>query len=187
MRLGIFGLWILMLCTAAPVGADPALWVKLKLPGYFAVMRHASAPGTGDPETFRLDDCVTQRNLDDSGRTQARAVGDRARAHGISTAKVFSSQWCRCLETARLLDLGPVTALPALNSFFQRDHERDARISALRAFIGQQSRETVPLIFVTHQVTISALTGHYAASGEIIVLKRDDQGQFTYVGAIAGQ
>ena len=81
-------------------------------------MRHATAPGTGDPAEFQLDDCATQRNLSAVGREQARATGARLRAAGITSAEVYSSQWCRCLETARLLGLGEVLELPALNSFF---------------------------------------------------------------------
>jgi len=84
--------------------------------GTVLLIRHALAPGIGDPDGFRLDGCATQRSLSDEGRRQARAIGDWLQARGIGQARVYSSQWCRCLETAALLDLGPVTELPALNS-----------------------------------------------------------------------
>ncbi|MEM6421797.1 MAG: histidine phosphatase family protein, partial [Pseudomonadota bacterium] len=86
-------------------------------------MRHALAPGTGDPAAFELRDCATQRNLDARGRAQAVATGQMIRDAGIRIDAVLSSQWCRCLDTARLLDLGPVIEEPALNSFF-RDRAR---------------------------------------------------------------
>ena len=72
----------------------------------------------GDPEKFALGDCSTQRNLSAAGRAQARAIGGQLKAHGIGQAWVFSSQWCRCLETAELLGLGPVEERAELNSFF---------------------------------------------------------------------
>ena len=91
---------------------------QLKDGGYILMIRHALAPGTGDPVNFKIGDCSTQRNLDDRGRAQARSIGERLRSSGIAKARVYSSQWCRCLETAELINLGSATPLPALNSFF---------------------------------------------------------------------
>src|SRR5687767_13248509 len=79
--------------------------------GYVVMLRHALAPGIGDPANFRLGDCATQRNLSKDGREQARRLGERLRAQDIDRARIYSSQWCRCLETAALLDLGPVAEL----------------------------------------------------------------------------
>ena len=117
-------LWLVLLALAlpaapAPAGAgEAALLAALREGRAVALMRHATAPGTGDPAGFALGDCTTQRNLSAAGREQARATGARLRAAGIAMARIYSSQWCRCLETARLLGLGEVTELPALNSFF---------------------------------------------------------------------
>lgn len=83
--------------------------------GRMLLLRHAHAPGFGDPTQFALGDCATQRNLDAAGRDQARHLGQSLRAAGVTGARTYSSQWCRALETARLLDLGPVEPLPALN------------------------------------------------------------------------
>ena len=87
-------------------------WAALDRPGAFAIMRHALAPGTGDPAGFTLEDCSTQRNLDDRGRAQALAIGAAFRARGVQFDAVLSSQWCRCQETASLLELGEVTPAP---------------------------------------------------------------------------
>ena len=95
------------LISAAYAFADGAedrqtmLWQALASGGHVALIRHAEAPGIGDPAEFDLDDCSTQRNLSEQGRAQAKAIGDRFRANGISVAQVQSSQWCRCLETAQ--------------------------------------------------------------------------------------
>src|SRR5688500_16468822 len=92
----------------APAADEAELFEALRTGRAAALLRHALAPGIGDPAEFRLDDCATQRNLSAAGRDQARAIGERLRAQGITQAEVYSSQWCRCLETARLLDLGAV-------------------------------------------------------------------------------
>jgi phosphohistidine phosphatase SixA len=131
-----------------------------------ALMRHATAPGTGDPAGFRLDDCATQRNLSAAGRAQARATGEQLRAAGIAAARVYSSQWCRCLETARLLGLGEVTELPALNTFFGERARAPQQSAALAAFLRARP-PGAPLILVPHQVNISGFTGAFMRSGEL--------------------
>lgn len=182
---GAILLLALLLPFPAPGLADPteaALWAALKNGGHVALIRHAQAPGIGDPPGFRLGDCSTQRNLSDAGREQARSIGARFREHGIETVAVYSSQWCRCLETARLLDLGKVVPFPGLNSFF-REHRREAGQTAeVRALIRKRPRGT-PLVLVTHQVNISALSGVFPQSGEIVVLRADGEG-LTVAGRI---
>jgi phosphohistidine phosphatase SixA len=174
-----FGLIIvLMLSLSGTAPAADSEVDRLKAGGVL-LLRHALAPGFGDPPEFRVDDCATQRNLNDEGRRQATAIGDWLRAHGITEARVYSSQWCRCLETARLLDLGEVTPLPALNSFFQQRSERDARLASLREFLAGQSPQDRPLILVTHQVTVSALSGLFADSGKGVVATLGPNGELS--------
>ena len=132
-------------------------------------MRHALAPGTGDPANFVVDDCSTQRNLSDEGREQARRIGLAFRQRNIGIGQVLSSQWCRCLETAELLDLGPVTPFPTLNSFFRRYERRAEQTAALTTFVNR-SIDGPSLVMVSHQVNITALTGVFPSSGEIVVI-----------------
>lgn len=150
---------------------------------HIVLMRHAIAPGTGDPGNFVLRDCSTQRNLSDEGRAQAARIGARLRDVGIESARVVSSQWCRCLETAKLLELGPVEELLPLNSFFRRSELRAGATRALKDWLSAQAIEET-LVLVTHQVNISALTGVYPRSGEMIVLKRSGTNEFPVVGRI---
>jgi phosphohistidine phosphatase SixA len=161
---------------------EAAVWEALRGGGHVIVMRHALAPGTGDPAEFQVDDCATQRNLSEAGREQARRIGERLRAHGIDAARVYSSQWCRCLDTARLLRLGEVVPLPALNSFFRDRSTAAAQTAAVRAFLGAEAGEGL-LVLVTHQVNITALTGVYPASGEMVVLRSQGDG-LTVVGRL---
>jgi phosphohistidine phosphatase SixA len=185
-RLAVCMLALAMTCQSVPAAAQFPI-ERLAEGGYVVMLRHALAPGVGDPANFRLGDCATQRNLSEDGRAQARRLGERLRARGIEQAEVYSSQWCRCLETAGLLELGPVAELPALNSFFSRRADREPALEALGAFLARLPEDGPPVILVTHQVTISAVAGHGAASGEAIVLKADGTGQPPVVGRIAPQ
>jgi phosphohistidine phosphatase SixA len=154
--------------------------------GRVLMLRHANAPGTGDPSDFRIGDCATQRNLDAIGRKQARELGDRLRENGIRRARVFSSQWCRCLETARLLGLGEVQELPALNSFYERPQDREPNLAALRTFLREQPRDGELIILVTHHVTIAGVTGQGVGSGEGIALELTEDGPRTLGRLAAG-
>lgn len=161
------------------------VWALLARPGHVVLMRHADAPGTGDPAGFRLGDCVTQRNLGERGRDQARRLGEEFRRRAIPVALVLSSQWCRTRETAELMALGPVEDEPtALNSFFGRPGERDAATAALRRRLATLPAEAGLVVMVTHQVNITALTGVFPASGEMVVLKRDATGAIATVGRL---
>lgn len=171
-------LWVATSDLAA--ADDAAAWTFLRTGEHLALMRHALAPGAGDPPDFALDDCTTQRILSQEGRDQAERIGAAARAHGITAARVLSSQWCRCLETAALLGLGPVEPLPALNSFFrQADHGTDQTL-AVEAWIAGQPLER-PTFLVTHQVNITALTGVYPRSGEILIVAPGAGGKLALV------
>ena len=153
----------------APTAAD-ARFARLSEPGVIAVMRHALAPGAGDSTAFALDDCATQRNLDARGREQAREIGAAIRAAGVIVDRVLTSQWCRCRDTAMLLDVGPVEDLTALNSFFRDPARADRQTAELRRILlGLPPGETV--ILVTHFVNIRALTGRGVASGEVLLLE----------------
>ena len=174
---------VIGLSHAAAATADAEIWSALRIPGHAALIRHAVAPGTGDPVAFRLGDCATQRNLSDAGRRQARNIGARFREHGIPTAHVYSSQWCRSLDTARLIDLGPVQELPVLNSFFSQPELGRKQTEALKAWLANRSAP-VPVILVTHQVNITALTGVYPDAGEIVVVRTTGGGAMTVVGTL---
>jgi phosphohistidine phosphatase SixA len=164
-------------------GSDDA-WKALKQPGAIVLLRHAIAPGIGDPEGMKLGDCSTQRNLDAQGREQARQMGQRFKAQGIKVSAVLSSQWCRTRETAQLAfpDV-PVADAPAFNSFFAKRNSEPAQTTAARkqlmAWAGPGA-----LVVITHQVNITALTGLASTSGEGVVLRKQGT-QLVVVGQLA--
>jgi broad specificity phosphatase PhoE len=183
-----FTVLCVMLWAALSAGAESegaGTLAELVKPGHVLMLRHAVAPGFGDPAEFKLGDCTTQRNLDGVGRKQARLLGERLRAAGIRVAKVYSSQWCRCLETARLLDLGDVEPRPALNSFFGRPEQREARLAAVRELLAGLPNDGGPVVLVTHQVTVSGITGRGVASGGGYILRLDGTGKPPVVGALS--
>lgn len=175
----------LLLMFASAQAADPTdLVTSIRSSGHVLMIRHAHAPGSGDPDHFQIGDCGTQRNLDDRGRAQAQQIGRWLRAHGITSARIYSSQWCRCRDTAEGLALGPVNELPALNSFFERSQDRAPNLAALRAFLSQQPTDGQLVVLVTHFVTISAISGLGVASGEGVALRLQGDGGFEVLGRL---
>lgn len=161
--------WLAVCPYRYAAAQETAAWEALREGEAILILRHALAPGIGDPDNFDVNDCGTQRNLNSEGRQQARDWGLYLERHGIREALVFSSAWCRCKETAELMNLGEVSVMSSLNSFFGGQGDRVA-----------QTRQTVknvnelpsgqPVVLVSHQVNISALTGAYTGSGEGLIL-----------------
>ena len=110
-------------------------------------------------------------------------MGDLFRGNAIATADVYSSQWCRCLDTARLMNLGEVRPQALLNSFFQDRSRAAGQIEALRRWIGQLELGK-PTVFVTHQVVVTALSQIFPGSGEIVVMQRRPDGQIAVQGRL---
>ena len=133
--------------------------------GGVLLIRHASTePGLGDPPGFTLRQCSTQRNLSEAGRSQARAMGEWFRRHGLQPQAVLSSQWCRCLDTARLA-LGRAEPWTALNSTFAGQGDPDRQRAQLRERLSHLPEGALE-VWVTHQVIMTGLTGAYPAMGE---------------------
>ena len=169
-----------LFCAYGPRHADASdlAWRALREPGAVALIRHSLAPGTGDPPGFRLGDCSTQRNLSKDGRERSRRIGAQFRANDIAIGRVLSSQWCRCLDTARLAFGDRVEPSAALNSFFEQDGA-NAQTRALRDIVQAPRPEAGVLVLVTHQVNITALTGIFPAEGEVLVLRPGGPSGFT--------
>lgn len=148
-----------------------------------AVIRHARAPGTGDPAGFELADCATQRNLSAEGRKQAEHLGARFAAERVQVARVLSSRWCRALDTARLAFRDRVEPEPALDSSFQNGGAQASQTDAVRRLVAQWRGREGALALVTHQVNITALTGTFLGEGEVLVLVPHETG-FEVVGRI---
>jgi len=144
-----------------PSALEQDFWSRLQQAEhhYFILIRHALAPGTGDPGNFQLDNCATQRNLSAAGREQARRLGDALKQRGIAVKQVLSSQWCRCLETAELIAVGEVEPFPALNSFFRDRAPEPAQTTQVRDFMRAQATAPGITVMVAHFMNSAALAG----------------------------
>ena len=144
------------------------------------LMRHADAPGYGDPSGYQLDQCSTQRNLGERGRKQAVILGQWLSSQGINSANVISSVWCRCVDTAKLLNKGVVTTSPALGSFFDDMSLAKQQTKDLEKLIQIQLQENpkTPLILVTHHVNIQAYAGKNVNVGDMVLVKVDKNGKY---------
>ena len=149
--------------------ADPQeAWAALVKGGHVALIRHGNAPPGygGDPPGFKIDDCATQRNLDDKGRAQGRTLGEAFRRHGVRADKILSSPWCRCLETARLMALGPVDSTLAVAA----SDRSPERLAAMRQILADW-RGPGTLVVVTHALTVQALVGIMPGQAETVVVR----------------
>jgi phosphohistidine phosphatase SixA len=144
------------------------------------LMRHADAPGYGDPSGYQLDQCSTQRNLGERGRKQAVILGQWLSTQGINSANVISSVWCRCVDTAKLLNKGVATTSPALGSFFDDMSLAKQQTKDLEKLIQIHLQENpkTPLILVTHHVNIQAYAGKNVNVGDMVLVRVDKNGKY---------
>jgi phosphohistidine phosphatase SixA len=177
---------LLLLCTRPAWSATAdELWRRLQAGGHVLVVRHAATePGVGDPPGFTLADCSTQRNLSLPGREDARALGAAVRQHGVPVARVLSSRWCRCQDTARLA-FGRAEPVAMLDSMMGDDGEGRARkLAELRQALAAQGGTAANLVLVTHDVNIQALTGDRLAQGEMLVASVRPDGTLSVLGRL---
>ena len=165
--LATLAIWLLAAPVAA-AGDSQEAWAVLVSGSHIALIRHGNAPPGygGDPPGFKIDDCATQRNMDARGRAQARALGEAFRQHRVRVEKILSSPWCRCLETARLMALGPVENAWAVAA---SDRSSD-RLVALKQIVFSW-RGPGTLVLVTHALTVQALVGIMPGQAETVVVR----------------
>ena len=175
-------LFIIFISLTSSIKADSNKNVinQLKDGGKLIFIRHAYAPGSGDPNNFNLNDCSTQRNLSEDGRKQAQYIGNFFTKNKIKIDKVLSSEWCRCKETAEIA-FKEYIANSFLNSFYSLKYakNKDKQIKALNDYI-INLKSNKNLILVTHYVLISEVLGYGPSSGEIVVSDKN----FNIIGSI---
>src|SRR5437773_295679 len=177
--------WVVAAVVCA-VSVSPAqaesVWDALRAPGSVVVLRHSYAPGTFDPPDARLEDCATQRNLDEGGRAQAARVGEAFRRNGIAVGTVLSSPRCRCLETARLA-FGAAQPWLVLQGALNDQERRQRQLGEIRKAIAAH-RDGPPLVLVTHGSVVTDLTGRDVRMGEFVVLGRGADGAYSVAGRL---
>ena len=166
---------IIFISINSPIKADSNQNVinELKKGGNLIFIRHAYAPGGGDPKNFDINECKTQRNLSNSGRDQAKKIGSFFKDNNIPISKVYSSEWCRCKETASIA-FNDFETKSFLNSFFssQFAKNKDLQMKRLKTFINNWDKNE-NLVFVTHYVVISESLNYASSSGEIVISNKN--------------
>ena len=166
---------VIFTCITSIVKADSDknLISILNNTGKLIFIRHAYAPGSGDPSNFNINDCSTQRNLNNEGKKQAKKIGDFFKKNNITIAKIYSSEWCRCKETA-LISFGDFETKKFLNSFYSSKFSKNKKkqIVNFKNFINGWN-EKHNLVFITHYVVISEILNYSPSSGEIIISDKD--------------
>ncbi|MDA8485949.1 histidine phosphatase family protein [Pseudomonas resinovorans] len=166
-----FVILTLIALLALPLAADQkSAWQALREGKAFLLLRHTAAPGAGDPEGFRLGDCSTQRNLSDRGRQEARRWGKLLVRRKVEQPRLYTSNWCRAQDTAQEMGLGAVETLSALDSFFSDPDSQAAQTVELRKAIDKVPKDR-PVVMVSHQVNIKALTGVEPRNGEGLIIE----------------
>ncbi len=160
--------FITLLLVTETVARSELEIIKKNISANVIFLRHALAPGVGDPINFIKEDCSTQRNLNDTGRLQARLIGNYLRSTNLKFSQILTSEWCRCIDTAKELNLGQWTTFSGLNSFFQVYEKKDQVMNKLRKKLDSLGYSDLAL-FVTHQVVISEQTGIVPRSGEMVL------------------
>lgn len=170
-----------MLCLLCCLAVSPALateagWALLREGGQVVLLRHATAPGTGDPAGFDIENCSTQRNLSARGRQQAEKIGALFAARAGDPERVLTSRYCRARDTARIAfedieveDFPPLDQLPPDEA--QARAANDAVLEEIRSYTGSGN-----LVMVTHLENIRALAGVSPREAEAVIVAPTDAG-----------
>jgi len=179
-----------LIATLIPQNAsanDLRIWDQLQASnpkGYVLLMRHALAPGAGDPVNFKVNDCSTQRNLSDQGRLEAEEIGQWLKRREIKILRVESSRWCRAKETAQILDIGKVVLNKNLDSLLgESDLPNHKQTVNIKKRIVNHRNSNGLLVFVGHFVNFQAITGASLDSGEGVLVKANAKGEIKIVGS----
>ena len=178
--LRLFIITFISLTTSIKADLNKNLMDQLEDGGKLIFIRHAYAPGSGDPNNFNLNDCSTQRNLNEDGRKQAQYIGEFFKKNKIEIDKVLSSEWCRCKETAKIA-FKNFSTNNFLNSFYSSKYakNKDKQLEDLNNYI-KKFKSKKNLVLVTHYVVISEILNYYPSSGEIVISDKN----FNKIGSI---
>jgi len=183
----LFIAFVLAAAWSCAATANDALWTLLERGGQVVLIRHGlTTAGVGDPAGFKPGDCATQRNLVDEGRREAERLGGALRAHKVPVARVLSSPWCRCLETARIaFGIEPVVD-DALANLFDNSPNRDRQVAAFRKLVASAPKQG-NLFLVTHGSTTAAFTGINQGTAEMVIVTPESGDRYRVAGRLAVQ
>ena len=156
------------------INASEQAWNLAQEGDKIILIRHSLAPGGGDPSGFKIDDCKTQRNLNRKGINQSKKIGKLFKKNKVLIDQVLSSQWCRCIDTAKYA-FGDYKEFTALNSTFQSPYDKNEtkQLKQLYSFVKKWDGKGKNLVLVTHYSIITAITNAVPSSGEIVITDKN--------------
>ena len=163
-----FIIFTTLLCVTEASARSELERIKKNISANVIFLRHTLAPGVGDPRNFVKGDCSTQRNLNNKGRLHARSIGDYLKLTNLRFSEILTSEWCRCIDTAKELNLGQWETFSGLNSFFQEHEKKDQVMDKLQKKLYSLGHSDL-ILFITHQVVIFEQTGVAPRSGEMVL------------------
>ncbi|WP_455198452.1 histidine phosphatase family protein [Kaarinaea lacus] len=164
---------------------NASLLEKLRQGGYVVLMRHAFTDFSQfDTHPVNVEDCETQRNLSSAGREQSVTIGKAIRTLAIPVGNVFSSQFCRCIDTAELA-FGKHEARVRLSSFMQvPEEEKQRRVNYIKELLGTSPRPNTNTFLVTHRYMLKEASGVNLTEGGSAVFHPEGDSQFTLIAII---
>ena len=156
------------------LNASNQAWSLAQEGNKIILIRHSIAPGGGDPPGFKINDCKSQRNLSKEGINQSKKIGKLFKKNKVPIDQVFSSQWCRCKDTAKYA-FGSYKEFTALNSTFQSPYNKNEgkQLEELYSFVKKWNGKGKNLVLITHYSIITAVTNAVPSSGEIVVANKN--------------
>ena len=156
------------------LNASDQAWNIVQEGNKIILIRHSLAPGGGDPPGFKIKDCKTQRNLNKKGINQSKKIGKLFKKNKVPVDQVLTSQWCRCIDTAKYA-FGYYKIFTALNSTFQTPYNKNEgkQLKDLYNFIRNWNGKGKNLVLITHYSIITAVTTAIPSSGEIIIADKN--------------
>ena len=169
----IFNLFFIFLFSLQ-INASEQTWDFTRDGNKIILIRHSLAPGGGDPAGFKINDCKTQRNLNQTGINQSKKIGKLFKKNKVPIDQVLSSQWCRCKDTAKYA-FGNYKEFTALNSTFQFPYNKneEKQLKELYNFVKKWNGKGKNLVLITHYSIITAVTNAVPSSGEIVIVDKN--------------
>jgi len=173
--------------TSPPVGA---VLKVLHGGGYVIVFRHgATHSDQADTDPLNLDNVAKQRQLNDAGRADAKAVGEVFKGAAIPIGKSYSSRFQRAVETARLIGGKEPQATLDISEggLVVTPNENNRRAQALRALAAAPPDPGTNTLVVTHKPNIVDAFGKDwfdIKEGEASIFKPDANGKYVLVARV---
>ena len=165
---------LLLFLFTSQLNASDQTWSLAQEGNKIILIRHSLAPGGGDPPGFKINDCNTQRNLNNKGISQSKKIGKLFKKNKVLIDQVLSSQWCRCKDTAKYA-FGNYKEFTALNSTFQSPFNKneEKQLKELYSFVKKWNGKGKNLVLITHYSIITAVTNAVPNSGEIVIADKN--------------